>query len=144
MALNGIKIDGLQGLEDVLGNIAPREARNLNRSTIHGMAGIVRDAGKKNAPKDEGTLKKAIKAKRRRPKNPDAPYSDVIVERGRSAKHDAFYWKFVYFGTEHSSANPFFQPGIDHLRSNVSAIYRDQFMKKLAKLLERKARQNRK
>lgn len=140
MAQTGIKIEGLEGLQDMLLNIGPRQARNLNRATVHGMAGEVRNKARQKAPKDSGTLRKAIKAKRRRPRNPDAPYSDVMVEHGNNAKHDAFYWRFKEYGTVNQAAQPFIGPAADWLRGRVVPIYREQFMKKYAAYLARQAK----
>lgn len=136
----GIVIDGLDNLEIMLGDIAPRQARNLNRSTIHAVAGVIRNDARKRAPKDEGTLRKAIKAKRRRPKNPDAPYSDVMVEHGDDAKHDAFYWRFIEYGTVDEAARPFIGPAMEAARPLIPTIYREQFAKKYAAYLARKAK----
>jgi HK97 gp10 family phage protein len=138
MAYSGVKIEGLEGLQDILGDLGPRAARNLNRSTIHAVAGIVRKEARKKAPKDEGTLKKAIKAKRRKPRHPDYPYSDVMVEHGRNAKNDAWYWRFVEYGTQDLPARPFIQPAIDGIRYDIPAIYRKEFANKLAKMLAKK------
>lgn len=138
-----ITIEGLDGLTELLGQLAPREARNLNRSTVHALAGVVRNEARRRAPKDSGTLKKAIKSVRRRPRNPDAPYSDVMVEHGRNAKHDAFYWRFKEYGTVDQAATPFFQPAVDLVRADLPAIYREEFGKKYAKYLERQAKRKR-
>lgn len=137
---DGIVIDGLDGLDKMLGDIAPRQARNLNRATIHAVAGVVRDEAKRRAPKDSGTLRKAIKSVRRRPRNPDAPYSDVMVEHGRNAKNDAFYWRFKEYGTVDQPATPFIGPAADMIRGQISSVYRQEFMRKYAKFLERQAK----
>lgn len=143
MTQSGIKLDGLQEVYKMFDDIAPRDARNLNRAAVHGLAGVVRDEARQNAPRDEGVLKKAIKSVRRRPKNPDFPFSDVMVTHGRSVKNDAFYWRFVEYGTVDQPARPFLQPAVDNLRGQVSAIYTEQFMKKYARLLKRKAKRGR-
>jgi len=140
MAISGVKIDGLEGLEDVLAGVGPRVARNLNRSTIHAMAGIVRDDARANAPRDSGTLRKAIKSVRRKPKNPDQPYSDVVVESGKDAKYDAYYWRFVEYGTINQAARPYIQPAVDALAAQVPTVYREEFFKKFAKWAERQAK----
>lgn len=140
MARGGIEVEGLEGLEATLGDLSQREARNLNRATIHAMAGRVRDDARLRAPKDKGTLKKAIKAKRRRPRNPDQPFSDIMVEHGNDAKHDAFYWRFVEYGTQTQGARPFIGPAADALRPDVARIYREEFMRKYARFLERRAK----
>lgn len=135
----GVKVVGLPEFLNTL-ELSKREARNLNRSTVHGIAGRVVKQARLNAPKNEGTLRKAIKAKRRRPRDPDKPFSDVMVEHGSQAKHDAFYWRFVEYGTINQPARPFMQPAADSIRGGIPAIYREEFAKKYAAFLRRKAK----
>ena len=137
---SGISIDGLDELSQVLDQMAPKAARNLMRSTIHGVASEIAKDAKRKAPKDEGTLRRAIKAKRRRPKHPDKPFSDVIVTTGRSARHDAFYWRFLEYGTTELPERPFFRPAIDGMRPEVPKIMKQQFGKKLEAMLKRAAK----
>ena len=137
---SGIAIDGLDELAHIFDAVGPREARNLNRATIHGIASVTAKEAKAKAPKDSGTLKKAIKAKRRKPKDPDKPFSDVMVESGKDAKYDGFYWHFVEYGTTTQQARPFMQPAIDQVRPNVPAIYKEQFFKKLAQRIKRESK----
>lgn len=140
-----LKVDGLDGLEKMLEGVMPREARNLNRATVHALAGIVRDDARRKAPKDDGTLRKAIKSVRRKPRHPDKPFSDVRVTRGRDAKHDAYYWRFVELGTKDNDypRQPFIAPAVETMRGQVQGVYREEFRKKYEKFLERKAKQKR-
>lgn len=140
MAPGGIVIEGLEGLEAALGDLSQRQARNLNRATVQAMAVAVAKDARLRAPKDKGTLKKAIKARRRRARDPDKPFSDVRVEHGNDARYDAFYWRFVEYGTLTQTARPFIGPAADALRGNVSAIYRAEFMRKYAAYLRRRAK----
>jgi len=137
---SGIVIEGLDDLKKTLETVAPREARNLMRSTIHGVASDIAKQAKSKAPRGKGNLRKAIKAKRRRPKTPDQPISDVMIETGRQARNDAFYWRFVEYGTLNAPAQPFMGPAVDRLRPQVPDIMRKQFGKKLEAFLKRKAK----
>ena len=139
-AAGGIAVDGLDELSQVLDQMAPKAARNLMRSTIHGVASEIAKEAKRRAPRDEGTLKRAIKTKRRRPKHPDKPFSDVFVTKGRSAKYDAYYWRFVEYGTTDQPERPFFRPAIDAMRPEVPKIMKQQFGKKLEAMLKRAAK----
>lgn len=136
----GIAIEGDKELQEILDQLAPKVSRNLMRSTIHGVASEIAKEAKRKAPRDTGTLRKAIKAKRRRPRTPDKPFSDVMVEHGRDANHDAFYWRFVEYGTQDQPERPFIRPAIDLLRPQVPEIMRQQFGKKLEATLKRAAR----
>ncbi len=136
----GIAIDGIDEIQDFLSKRAPKEARNLLRSTIHAVAGEIRKEAKRKAPRDEGTLRKAIKAKRRRPKHPDKPFSDVIVTNGKDARYDAFYWRFVEYGTQSQPARPFLRPAIDLMKPQIPGIFRKEFGKKLEQMAKRQAK----
>ncbi len=137
---SGIKIDGMEDLKEVLDLLAPRVANNLMRATIHGVASEIAKDSKRRAPKDSGDLRKAIKAKRRKPKTPNKPFSDVMVEHGDGARYDAYYWRFVEYGTQTQSERPFIRPAIDLMRPQIPEIMREQFGKKLEQALKRAAK----
>lgn len=135
-------IKGVSDVVDMLEKVGPRHSRNLMRATIHGVASEIAKEAKKNAPKDRGTLRKAIKAKRKRSK-PERPVSEVRVEHGSNAKNDAFYWRFVEYGTRGKTGHPehpFIRPAADNARQNFKEILSQQFGKKLEAALKREAR----
>lgn len=138
-----MKVIGIEEVDKILSDIAPRHANNLMKATIHGVAGEIRDNAKKEAPKDEGTLKRAIKAKRRRGL-PGKPLSEVRVEHGNDARHDAFYWRFLEYGTVNHEAVPFISPAIEAVRADMVNIIRAQFGKKLEKALARERKKQQK
>lgn len=131
-----VEVRGLDDVNDLLGRIAPREAKNILRATVHGMAGEVRDQAKRDAPEDEGTLKKSIKSKRRRQRG-GWIRSDVLVQ------FRAFYWRFLEYGqgpdgVEHA----FFGRAVEKLRGEMTKIMITQFGKKWEAALARAARRN--
>jgi len=135
---SGIEIVGDKEIQRILDEIAPNHARNLMRATIHGVASVIAKDAKANAPKDSGTLRKNIKAKRKK-SPPDRPVSEVHV------KSDAFYWRFIEYGTGGKrpiAAKPFIQPAIDRTRANLESIMREQFGQKLEKALARQAKKD--
>jgi len=142
-ATKGIVFDGMPELDKLLDTIAPREVQNLLRTVVHGIAGAVRDEIKQHAPVRTGNLRQGIKAVRR-----GAPFgqaiSDVIAQTGKGVKHNAFYWRFVEFGTKHAHAEPFVVPTVESFRPKIQDVYREQFGKKLEKALERHAAKVRK
>lgn len=143
---SGITFDmsGVDGIVALLDKAGERHARNLMRATIHGVAGEVAKQARRGAPKDTGTLRKAIKTKRRK-SPPTAPVSDVMVEHGNDARHDAFYWRFVEYGTEGAtgqSARPFIKPAAESVRADFISILQKQFGKKLESALKREAKRN--
>lgn len=87
-----LEIRGTAEMQAVFEQIAPREAENLMRATIGGVAGEIRKDLKETLPKRHGTLRKNIKVKRRRVRFGYAR-ADVVVGT------DAFYWRFIEYGT---------------------------------------------
>jgi len=139
MAASEVAVFGIDDIKKVLEELAPRHAANLSRAMVHGMASETTKEAKKRVPKDTGRLRKAIKAKRRRGK-PGQPVSDVIVESGKNAKNDGFYWRFVEFGTGGpvpQPEQPFLRPAKDMIQSNIPKIAEEQFIKKLSAAVKR-------
>lgn len=142
----GLRIEGLDELQDTLANLAPKEAYNLMRATVYGVAQQVAKKAAERVPVDTGNLKSAIKAKRGRSRQKDKPYADVVIESGKDAKHDAYYWRFVEYGTKAHGTHPglpesgFMRKAIESVRAEVPSIMREQFGKKYEALLKRKAK----
>lgn len=145
MRENGITIIGLEDVQKVLDTVAPNEARNLARATIHGIASDVAKKARANAPKDTGRLKKSIKAKRKR-SSPEKPISDVIVTNPKGSDW-AFYWRFVEYGTSgktSTAARPFIGPAALEAKTNFNKVFKEQFFKKLAARLKRASKKQNK
>lgn len=141
---SGIAIEGFDYVDNMLGEFAPRIARNINRATILAVAGEVGKAARKHAPVDEGTLKKAIKWRSRRAKNPDRPVADVYIMRGKSQRYNAWYWHFVEKGTVKKRARPFIEPAIQEIKPRIGQLYKEHFFKVVEKTLKRELKKQRK
>lgn len=134
-----LEVEGIEDINRILGELTPKFAGNLSRAFVHGLASEVTKEAKKRVPKRTGTLKKSIKAKRKR-STPDKPISDVVVEQGKSAKNDGFYWFFVEYGTGGpvpQPEQPFLRPARDLIEANLPKITEEQFTKKLNALIKR-------
>lgn len=135
----GFSITGIDAMDKIFEDILPKHARNLSRAFVHGLASDMSKEAKKRVPSDSGSLKKAIKAKRRKSK-PDQPISDVIVEKGKDKKNDGFYWHFVEFGTGGKNPHPeqpFLRPAKDLVQAELPERAEAQFKKKLNALIKR-------
>lgn len=130
----GVAISGVKSIQEILEEIAPKYSRNLMRSTVHGIAGTIAKDARKNVPVDSGLAKSAIKTRRRRSR-PDKPVSEVYVVR--SGGKDAFYWRFVEYGTQTQQERQFFRPAFERAKANLDEIMLEQFGKKLENLLKR-------
>jgi HK97 gp10 family phage protein len=134
---SGIELEGADYIDEMLGEFAPRIARNINRATILAVAGEVGKVARRLAPKDEGVLKKAIKWRSRRAKDPDRPFADVYITRGKSQRYNAWYWHFVEKGTVKKEARPFIEPAIQEIKPRIGALYKEHFFKKVEQTLVR-------
>ena len=134
-----LEVVGIESMNKIFDNILPKHARNLSKAFVHGLASDMSKEAKKRVPVNKGTLKKAIKAKRRRSK-PDKPTSDVVVEQGSDAKNDGFYWHMVEYGTGGpvpQPEQPFLRPARDLVKLEMPQRAEAQFQKKLAALIKR-------
>lgn len=117
----------LRGLEDVdrlLSQIAPRQAKNILRATVHDMAKEIRDDARDGMPKDEGTLKKATRHKRERG-TPSTIESTVRVSKA------AFYWRFLEYGDGPDGvAYDFFYNATQKMRAQMMQRFLVSFGKK--------------
>jgi HK97 gp10 family phage protein len=133
-----ILIEGLEELTATL-RLLPKEALNIARNATHAVAGEVRKEIRNAAPSNSGTLRKAIVAKRNKIER-GAVSSDVIVTTGRGARHDAFYWRFIEYGTVKLRAVPFVVPTIENMRALLPALFQKHFGLKLEKAMAKKAK----
>jgi HK97 gp10 family phage protein len=127
-----IQIDGMEALEEMLGDVAPREARQINRNAVHGLAGLVRDQMKANVKVDTGEVRDGIYALRRRGK-PDFPVSEVRI---RKTDHGIM----LEFGTSKTKPQPYIVPTVEQMRPQMTQYFREQMGEKLEKALARKAK----
>lgn len=127
------RLEGIKDVDRLLSQIAPKQARNIMRSTIHDMAGKVRDDAKQAMPVDEGTMKRGTKAKRERLQAfDDRVRSTVRVNR------KAFYWRFLEYGdgpdgVEHA----FFLKATQKMSVSMNALFLASFGKKFEQTLAR-------
>lgn len=125
-----MEIRGIADVNRTLRTIAPKEARNLMRTTVHRMARGIAYQAKTYAPIDDGDLKSAIRHKR---ENMPAPY---IVRSTVRVSRSAFYWRFLEYGDgpdgiEHA----FFYRAMENFRREIDQIYLHAFTTQLEKRL---------
>lgn len=137
---------GMDEIQKTLEQLIPREANNLSRNFVFGLAQEAAKLAKQNVPVNTGNLKKAIKARRRRGK-PGQPVADVIASQGKQAKNDGFYWRFVEHGTGGQNpqpARPFVRPAYDRINANLAEYTDKVFTDKLRRRIARAQKANRK
>lgn len=141
-----VVIEGLDELEHKLQKLLPIEAKALLQKATLKIAENVRDKMRQRAPvlrdpknkrRVPGTLRNAIVAvPARRTKMPAA---DVRIMQGKGQPYDAFYWKFLEFGTRQMAAQPFAVPSVESERPSVPQTFRKEVGEKLEEKLAAKA-----
>jgi HK97 gp10 family phage protein len=134
-----VQVTGLKELNDRLLALPDRLAKNALRAAVNAAAQTIRKEAKLRAPKQTGTLKRALYAKQIRERSGIDKQTYFVsvrtgAKRGKDGKkddsQDAYYWKFVEFGTVNMAAKPFLRPAFE-------AKKRDAVVAMAAKLRQR-------
>jgi HK97 gp10 family phage protein len=115
-----IKIEGLEGIKQAMKDLSNEVNKRIARSATLAGTQIVKEAAIKNAPVLTGNLKKNIVLKRDTKTNLTSEFL-VTVRQGKRTKKqiaqglgDAFYAKFLEYGTVKTPAQPFLRPAFDN------------------------------
>ena len=154
----------VEGLDQLLKNMQqlPRELVSKNgglvRSALFQATKLVREDVRARAPRDTGNLARNVIAVRDR--NPQAAGASeryvITVRRKRQTKRakakavrkasgkidyrasgDAFYWRFVEFGTKDSRAQPFLRPGFEAQKGAAVDAFRESLGKGVQRVVRR-------
>lgn len=125
-------ITGLKELSAALKELPQRIARNVLRQSVARGAAVIRDEAKTRAPVSEaarpggpvpGTLRRAIVVRHdARRSNALSQTYVVTVRQGKKYRNqgkkgnrsqDAYYWRWVEFGTVKMRARPFLRPAFE-------------------------------
>lgn len=126
-------VKGLRELSAALRELPQRIARNALRQSVSRGAAVIRDEAKVRAPVSNGaprpgeplpgTLKRAIVIKQDRERSSLLSQTFVVaVRHGKryrqqgkkgNRSQDAYYWRWVEFGTVKMSARPFMRPAFE-------------------------------
>ena len=138
-----VRIDGLKELGEALKGLRLDMAQKAARQAVAAGAGVVRAQARKNAPKDTGNLEKAIVMKRKRNTNLTEQYgvsvrvgkkSDVTrAKQGKGALgKDAYYARFLEFGTVKMPAKPFLTPALSQNVQKATEAMKTRLAKRIA------------
>lgn len=128
---NQVTITGIADINNVLAQIAPREAKNLMRAVVADIAKKLAKDGAAHVPVEEGILKAEVFHKR------DRGDKETVAASVRVGKK-AFYWRFLEYGqgpdgVEHAM----FLKALQALRPNMDQVYLETFVRKLEARLAR-------
>ena len=137
------KVEGLAELAKALRELPDRVAKNGLRVSVYAGAKVIRDEARMRAPKaaevlgpnqpPPGTLKRSVIMKHVRELSGGGRQTFyVLVRHGKKYRNqgkrgnlsqDAWYWRFVEFGTRKMAARPFLRPALESRRRQaVDAI----------------------
>jgi HK97 gp10 family phage protein len=128
-----VTIEGLDQLAQALRELPKRVARNGLRAAVYAGAKVIRDEAKVKAPiatsplggdqPPPGTLKRSIIMKQVPELSGEQKQTFFVTVRhgkkyrkqGKNGKlsQDAWYWRFVEFGTVKMAAKPFLRPAFE-------------------------------
>jgi len=115
-----MQIEGLKELAEKLHAMGPDIARNALKGAVGSAARLIRDEAKATNPDDTGRTDRALYAKLIKEESSahQATYKVGVRSGGRERRknRDAFYWRFIEFGTSKMPARPFMRPAFEKLK----------------------------
>lgn len=116
-----IKCEGFQALARELREMPDNIAKNALRAAVNAGATEVRKEVRLRAPVRTGRLRRAVYQKQIRELS--SLYRQVffvsirsgpkVVNGAKDRSRDAFYWRFLEFGTRYIAARPFLRPAFE-------------------------------
>lgn len=126
-----VTIKGVEDVDRLLTQIAPNQAVNIMRATIHGVAGTIAKDARDGMSVDSGDMKKATKHRRERTR------FGLISSTVRVAKK-AFYWRFREYGQGLDGVeDAMFGKAVAKYRADFDKIFIAEFGKKFEAALAR-------
>jgi HK97 gp10 family phage protein len=134
-----VEVQGLRELGERMKKLSLDVALKASRSATNAAAQVIKKEAISKAPVDTGNLKKNIIV--RRAKQPDLTSLHlVLVRSGKltdkqkgSGLQDAFYWRFVEFGTVNAPPKPFMRPAFDTKKGQALDAMTAQLKKRIDK-----------
>lgn len=137
-----VKVEGLRELADKLRSFGPRLARNGLRAAVSAGAEVVRKDVKARAPVDEGTLRRAVYKKQIREESNNTKQTFYVGVRSgkkyQKKNQDAFYWRYLEFGTKYINARPFIRPAFESKKNEAVERMKEKLAERIKKLAEQR------
>lgn len=139
MADVSMQVFGLDELSKKLKEMPIKLAKNGLRAAVNAGAEVIRKDAVARVPVLTGRLKKAIYKKQIREQSNNVQQTFFVGARNgkkyRKANKDAYYWRFLEFGTSKMAAKPFLRPAFDTKKTQAV----DAIAKKLKERIEKYA-----
>ena len=146
-----VKVEGLAELGKALRELPGRVAKNGLRASVYAGAKVVRDEARAQAPKaaqslganqpPPGTLKRSVIMKHipelssltRQTFFVTVRHGKKYRKQGKKGNlsQDAWYWRFVEFGTRKMRARPFLRPALEAKRREAGQAMKDRLSERI-------------
>ncbi len=156
----GVHVRGLAELDRALRELPVRVANRGLRASVYAGAKVIRDEARSRAPKaaqslgpkqpPPGTLRRSVIMKHIRELSGGGRQTYyVLVRQGKKYRNqgkrgnlsqDAWYWRFLEFGTRKMAARPFLRPALESRRREATAAIKERLAQRIqteAKALNR-------
>lgn len=147
-----VRIEGLAQLDRALRELPQRLASRGLRASVYAGAKVIRDEARARAPKaaqslgakqpPPGTLKRSVIMKHIRELSVGGRQTFyVLVRHGKKYRsqgkrgtlsQDAWYWRFLEFGTRKMSARPFLRPALESRRREAVSAIKERLTQRIA------------
>lgn len=130
-----MQISGLKELSDKLREIGPDIAEKALRGGVLAAAKLVRDEAKATNPDDTGRTDRALYVKFiKEESGPHQATYKVGVRSGskeRRRNRDAWYWRFIEFGTAKKPARPFLRPSFESQKMTAIDLIAERIARRI-------------
>ncbi len=123
------------GLDELLRALErlPRELAAKNggpvRSALFQAGKVIREEARRRAPQGKtGNLKRAVRMRRERNPRANGHAEQYIIDvrtgrKGSGKANQAYYWRFVEFGTRKAAARPFLRPAFEAKKREAVDVF---------------------
>jgi HK97 gp10 family phage protein len=149
--VESVRVEGLRELDHALRELPDRIANRGLRASVYAGAKVIRDEAKIRAPKaarslgpyqpPPGTLKRSIIMKHVRELSGGGRQTFfVLVRHGKKYRkqgkrgnlsQDAWYWRFLEFGTRKMHARPFLRPALEAKRREAVSAIKERLIQRI-------------
>lgn len=123
-----VKVEGLEELVKALKELPIEIQKRPLRSAVSAASKLIADSAISKVPVDTGNLRKAIYRYRSRSESGNGRETFFVgVRKGKkkvngrtvTTQGEAWYWRFVEFGTKNQRAQPFLRPAFESNKSEA-------------------------
>lgn len=146
-----MRIEGLDELRRAMQNLPERMQKNVLSKAVNAGALIIRDDARVRVPilkipdprRIAGLLRRMVRSTRgvrrgteasafvsvrRLTKGAIRKFKRLTGKSGAQNPNDAWYWRFVEFGTSKAPAQPFLRPAFDHQKERAAMAIKDELL----------------